>query len=252
MIILFQAPAGWGTPNLSPFCVKLELWLRMMDIPYRVEKGDPRRAPVGKVPWIEDDGKPLHDSTLIIEHLERETGRSLDGWLDVGQRARGHALQRMFEEATYSVIGYSRWAEDAVFPEYIQVLFADMPALVRRFVPKMIRKRILASMHSGGLMRHDRAQIYRFAEQDLDCFAQQLGDRDYLFGDRPSSYDAVAFGFIGSFSLVPFDNPARRRVMETDNLRCYVERIRDRYFPELAEVANPAVQTAAQPVAPAS
>ena len=35
-IKLFQFPRMFGIPNLSPFCCKLETWLRITRVPYEV------------------------------------------------------------------------------------------------------------------------------------------------------------------------------------------------------------------------
>ena len=45
-IKLFQFPRMFGIPNLSPFCCKLETWLRIAGISYEiVETPDPRKGP---------------------------------------------------------------------------------------------------------------------------------------------------------------------------------------------------------------
>ena len=36
-VILHQPPAAWGLPNPSPFCAKLETYLRMAEIPFEPE-----------------------------------------------------------------------------------------------------------------------------------------------------------------------------------------------------------------------
>ena len=54
-IKLFQFPRMFAIPNLSPFCCKLETWLRIAGIPYEtVDTPDPRKGPKGKLPFIED------------------------------------------------------------------------------------------------------------------------------------------------------------------------------------------------------
>src|SRR5690348_4249172 len=68
-IKLFQFPRMFAIPNLSPFCCKLETWLRMARIPYEVTTADPRGAPKGKLPFIEEAGVRIADTSLIIEHL---------------------------------------------------------------------------------------------------------------------------------------------------------------------------------------
>lgn len=72
-IKLFVFPRMFAIPNLSPFCCKLETWLRVAKIPYVVvETGDPRTAPRRKLPYIEDEGVRIADSSLIVDHLSRK------------------------------------------------------------------------------------------------------------------------------------------------------------------------------------
>ena len=78
MITLFQPPAFWGIPNISPACMKLETWLRMTGIPYQIAPPDMSAAPKGKIPYIDDEGTLMGDSTLIIEHLSKKHNKDLD------------------------------------------------------------------------------------------------------------------------------------------------------------------------------
>jgi hypothetical protein len=64
-IKLFQFPRWFAIPNLSPFCCKLETWLRIAQIPYAViDTPDPRKGPKRKLPFIEDAGVRIADSSL--------------------------------------------------------------------------------------------------------------------------------------------------------------------------------------------
>src|SRR5215470_14397806 len=75
MIKLHQGQRWRNLPNLSPPCVKLETWLRMAAIPYESAPPDLAEAPKGKVPFIEDAGVKMGDSTLIVEYLKRTYGK---------------------------------------------------------------------------------------------------------------------------------------------------------------------------------
>ena len=70
MITLHQFSPNWGLPNASPFCMKLEIYLRMANLPHTVIYEDTLdKAPKKKMPYIEDEGKKIGDSNLIIDYL---------------------------------------------------------------------------------------------------------------------------------------------------------------------------------------
>jgi glutathione S-transferase len=74
-IKLFQFPRMFGIPNVSPFCCKLETWLRIARVPYEVvDTPDPRKGPKGKLPFIEDAGVRIADTSLIVDHLVKTRG----------------------------------------------------------------------------------------------------------------------------------------------------------------------------------
>ena len=70
-IVVYGSKPAWGTPDLSPFVIKLETWLRLAGLPYeRRDGGNPMQAPRGKIPYLEIDGERLGDSQVIIEELQ--------------------------------------------------------------------------------------------------------------------------------------------------------------------------------------
>ena len=84
MIRLYQYAPALGLPNASPFCMKLETYLRMAQLPFvapQISLRDIGRAPKGKLPYVRDGTTVLADSTLIIDHLKATYGDPLDAWL---------------------------------------------------------------------------------------------------------------------------------------------------------------------------
>ena len=67
MIELFQFGPAFNLPSPSPFCIKLELLLKMAGIPYTNRyDADVRKAPEAKLPHIAIDGNgTIADSELI-------------------------------------------------------------------------------------------------------------------------------------------------------------------------------------------
>ena len=60
-INLHQSPAAFGISNPSPFCMKVETYLRMIGEPFEIKSADPRKAPKGKLPFIKDGGIVVSD-----------------------------------------------------------------------------------------------------------------------------------------------------------------------------------------------
>ena len=68
-------------PDASPFVHKLENHLRLAGLAYDKRPGDARKAPRGKLPYIEDEGVLVADTSFIIEHLKQRHGDRLDAAL---------------------------------------------------------------------------------------------------------------------------------------------------------------------------
>lgn len=109
MITLHQFRPAFGLPNGSPFCMKVETWLRMAGLEYQTRAcDDPRKNPKGKAPVItDDDGTVIADSEFIITHLNRKHAPGLDDHLTEQDLAHAHAFRRMLEEGrmTHPAIG---------------------------------------------------------------------------------------------------------------------------------------------------
>ena len=230
---LFQPARAFGLPNPSAFCVKLETYLRMTGTPYDPALGDPREAPKGKVPWIDDDGHVLGDSTFIIDYLKKKHGDPLDGELTPRQQAIGHAVQVMLEESLYYISSYTKWVEDDGFAIYSAELFAGMPAEQLEYIPAMVRKRVIEKLSAQGIGRHASQEVYELGIRDLLAFSELLGDGPFLFGEQPTSFDACAFGVIGNIKDGPFAGPVRDTANSTQNIAQYIDRIRGQYFSDV-------------------
>ena len=231
MIKLYQFKPAWGLPNTSPFCWKVENYLRMAELPYQAKIGNPRSAPKQKLPTIDDDGTIVCDSSAIIEHLKKKHGDKLDAKLDAEQRAHAHLIRRLFEESLYWPMIYARWMEDAGFAMVRdEVLKPVLPAGLKTLVPPIVRRQLRAALHAQGTGRHTPAEIYQLAGADLAAIADVLGDRSYMLGQEPTSVDATAYAFLGAMLWLPPASALTRHIQAHPNLVAYAERMRERYW----------------------
>lgn len=64
MLTLYGGGPMFGLPDGSPFVTKVHVLLKMAGVPYRFEKANFRKAPKGKIPYIEDGGPLLGDFSI--------------------------------------------------------------------------------------------------------------------------------------------------------------------------------------------
>lgn len=233
MITLHQFPPAFGLPNASPFCLKLELYLRMAGLPYRNRYTlDLHRAPKGKLPWIDDDGIAVADSGLVIDYLKQKFGDPLDGNLMPLQRARALAITRLLEEHLYWALVYDRWMADAGWAMTRPAFFGTMPWPLRVIVPWVARRGIRAELRGQGMGRHTPEQIHVLGVADVGALAALLGDQPYFLGEQVTSVDATAAAFLANILMVSLETPIKAAAAAHPNLAAYCQRMTRQYFPE--------------------
>jgi len=230
---LFQFPRMLGVPNLSPFCCKLETWLRIAGIPYELEiVTDPRKGPRGKLPFIEDEGVRIADSTIIVDHLKRSRGVDPDAGLSPSQRAIALLVQRTLEEHYAFVLAYTHLVREEG-QRHTQARFDAVPAIVRPLVSRIVQGKVEKILWFQGLTRNSHEEIVEAALRDWRAVLAMMGDGPFYFGAMPSSVDAVVFGALASSILTPIETPIRDYLRSQPGVVDYAERMRARFFPEL-------------------
>ena len=231
MIKLFQFAPAFGLPNASPFCMKLETYLRMAALPFElVNSGDVMKAPKGKLPYIDDGGTIVADTTFIIDYLKRRYGDPLDAALSPTERAVATAFQRLIEENLYWALVHVRWAEDAGWAKTREAFFGAMPVPLRWFVPALARRGLRAEMRGHGMGRHSAAEIHAIGCRDVTAIADFLADKPFMLGEQPTSLDATAHAFLANLLWAPVDSPILRHAQSRPTLEAYCRRMKQRYF----------------------
>ncbi|MCA9691311.1 MAG: glutathione S-transferase family protein [Nannocystaceae bacterium] len=233
MIELFQIPPSFGVPSASPFCLRVEAYMRLAGVEFKNHTdADPRKSPKGKVPWIVDDGEAIGDSSFILEHLATRHGADLDAALTPEQRAISHAVSRMLCENFYWVGVHSRWAYEPNWAQFKAGFVKLLPPVIGPLVLPLIRGNVKKQLHGHGLGRHTDDEIARIGRRDLDALEVLLGDRETFFGGAPTSIDATAYAFLACMLIPPFDTPTRRHLQGKPTLVAFVRRMQERLFPD--------------------
>jgi glutathione S-transferase len=231
MIKLYQFVPAFGLPNASPFCMKVENYLRMAGLAYECPRGASHfKAPKGKLPYIEDNGKFIADSSFIIDYLKQTRGDKLDAALTAAQAATARAYQKLLEEDLYWALLYTRWIDAAGFALAREAFFARLAPPLRWVVPHLARRGLRRQLHAQGMGRHSREEIMQIGCRDIAALAAFLGSKPYFLGEQPTSLDASAYAFLANIVQVPLDSPIKQEALGHANLVAYGERMKTRYY----------------------
>ena len=238
MIILYGCGPGFGLPEISPYVTKSEVQLKMAGLAYRLVGG--RRvdaSPKGQLPFIDDGGELIADSTFIRLHQEQRYGVDLDFSLTVVERAQAWAIERMIENHLGWCMVHARWLLKDNFDKGPGHFFDHASPGVR----EAVRQQVNANVKAVGVGRHSDDEIADLGEKSLDALSQILGTKRFLMGDQPVAVDAVAFAMLAAILTPFFDSPLRRRAERFANLVAYQGRLMRRYYPDFGREDDRAV-----------
>ncbi|CAH1268860.1 FAXC [Branchiostoma lanceolatum] len=220
---------------MTPFGMKLETYLRMADIPYEPVYGW-SMGPKGKIPWIEYNGEAMGDSGLIIEFLNKEKGVDLNQSLSDADKAVSRAFTKMGEENTYWGGARYRWIDN--FDTVHEVLEVSWIVKILGLL-RPVRSTIRENMWAHGIGRHSRDEIEGIVEKDIKAVSTFLGTKPYLMGDEPTEADAALFGqLVEACFAFPGSYMERLVTVDCPNLQAYVNRMKNRYWPDWDELTN--------------
>lgn len=240
-VTLYKFGPLMGLPDPSPFCFKLETYLRMAGIDYTVSPDRKKKAPTGKRPFVVDeDGKLMADSGLIIDQLESRHGHPVDGKLTLSERGESLAFQRLMDEHLYWVMVYGRWLDpEGVrhFTPYLKQLLG-VPGPMFGLI-KPLAQRIVGKQLSGhGMGRHAPETMWSLAIADIGALAHWLGQREWGFGGQPTVFDATLSAYVGELIMQPWDNPVVNETRKHRNLVSHFKRMMALHYPELTDLQS--------------
>jgi glutathione S-transferase len=249
MITLYGYGPAFGLPDSSPFVTKAEMLLKLAGLAYRKQKGTPQRTPKGKLPYLEDDGKIVADSSLIRWHIEEKYGIDFDHSLSARQRGVAWALEKLIEDKLYWAMMQWLWLDDRRFRRVAGFYFGTLPFPLRPLVEGLVRSRVRKDLHAQGMGRYTPAERQRIVAKTLASVAAILGDQPFLMGAEPCGADAAVYPFIATLLCAEFADPAQDAIaQEHPNLVRYVRRMEARYFPPAGAADGRVRVMARQPV----
>lgn len=236
MITLYGFGSYLGMPDGSPYVMKGEILLRMAGLSYTkvVATGGPDQGPKGKLPYIDDAGAVVADTSFIRAHIERKYGFDFDRVLDKTERAEAWAIERMIEDHLYWCCLHMRWGIDENFEKGPAHFFDRAPEAIRDKIRTGARAKVLGYLQAQGIGRHTPEQITDLGIRTLESLSALLGKRQWLMGDQPCGTDAAMTGMLATLLNPSLDSALRQIGLAQGNLAAYIDRAVPHFFPEFA------------------
>merc|ERR1711874_59581 len=238
MVYLFQFTRSPQIPSISPFCLKLESWLKLHGIKYQnIDHKCKFRSRKGMLPFIELNGDEVADSNMIIETLAKKFDKEMPAQLSQDQKNVQHAMIAMVENHLHWTIVHWRSKDvDNTLKGYqlnLQTAIGSKaPASLLNFYFKYtFCRKGLKKVKAHGLGVHTPEEIEQFGKKDLQALSEMLGDKEFFFGDEPAMLDLVVYSHVAQLVMIEKDYPCSLRdYLEADckNLVGLVNRMKDR------------------------
>ena len=229
---VFHLPGAWGLPTVSPFCLKLDAWLRMTGIQHESRTvATPFAGPKSKAPWIQIDGTKLGDSTFIIAYLTERFGIDPDEELTAEQRGMAVAIQRLIDENLYWTMVHDRWVHEGNWRTFRDVVLGGLPLPQRRLLGPIARRGVKKQLSGHGMGCHSAEEVAMIGQRDVAALAAILGPKPWFFGGQPTSTDAVVYAPLINLWHPPLESAVNRAIGEQPNLVGFLDRFKARFYP---------------------
>ncbi|KAL1244208.1 Endonuclease III-like protein [Trichinella spiralis] len=249
MVYLFQPPRSTYIPNISPFSLKLETWLRMNEIPYESIAVDmTNTSKKGQLPFVELNGKEIADSNFIIDELSVHFKKEDCEDKTALEKATLRAFESLIEDSL-------SWVVVVIRSNHCDVLFNDnsfirlLPAAfrpIRAIAAKIFSNKLKTKAFHQGIGRHSLTEVTTIGQNLVKAISVFLGDKTYLSGEKPTKLDAVAFGHLGQLWYTPVESDLKKFIeSECANIVQYLERMKTSFWPDWAQLCvNQSVKVA--------
>ncbi|CAG5007155.1 unnamed protein product [Parnassius apollo] len=248
VVYLYQFSRTPLIPSTSPYCLKVETWLRLAGIKYQnVDHKAKFRSKKGQLPFVELNGEQIADSTFIIKMLSENYNKDLDAALTPEQRMVTHAMVSMIENhLSWVTMWWRAKYPDSVLKGYQvnlqNALNTRLPNSILNLCYKLTSGRKgMKKAKAHGIGVHTQEEIIEFGKNDLRVLSDLLADKPYFFGDEPTLLDVVAFANIAQLHFIDKEvpHPLRDALNESfPNLVGLVTRVKERAFADWDDICR--------------
>ncbi|KPJ09246.1 Uncharacterized protein C6orf168 [Papilio machaon] len=260
VVYLYQFTRTPVLPSTSPYCLKVETWIRLAGIKYQNGIPDKNLASGFSATChlkdinMDSDDKSNDSGVNIGRGCTWQARRGEAGYsavsaagLTAEQRGISHAMVSMIENHFSWVVLWWR----AKYPESMikgyqvnlrNALNTRLPNPILNICFKFTAARKgMKKAKAHGIGLHTEEEIVEFGKSDLNVLSELLADKPYFFGDEPTLLDVVAFANLAQLHFIDKEvqHPLRDTMQESyPNLVGLVTRVKERAFPDWDDICR--------------
>ncbi|CAH1794049.1 unnamed protein product [Owenia fusiformis] len=236
-------------PNVSPFSLALETFMRLAKIQYEVEFANKltENKETGQLPFAIVNGVQVNDSQKIMSYLSELFDVDLDSELSPVEKVISHAFQKMMNEFTVLTYIYWRYVDhpemflttDIMDTPELFGISPDDPEKTQNMIDAA-RKYMHGKTHSQGVGRKPKEEIYKMGIDDLRGLSVYLGEKRFMFGDKASMVDCVLFSHLCQIVYIPLPTMPHKIMVENEckNLVAFCDRMKTLAWPDWDKLTN--------------
>lgn len=232
VVYFYQLAGTESTSSCSPFCIKVEAYLRLHNIKFERIDTVFYRGVNGLLPFIELNGKQYADSQFAIfkvaEHFNIKDYESEE------KAAIGRVIDRACDVHTFNCLANFKLGAG---PHMFRAMFSTSSDLFCTLCKPFIKMYYVngASARIGTTMGPLTNEQYKvLLHRDMHAIQTILGNKPYLLGDKPTLADCTAFSQFGGLHYLAPGHPTYindiLRSSEFSKLHEFLERFKKDVF----------------------
>ncbi|VDL79700.1 unnamed protein product [Nippostrongylus brasiliensis] len=207
-------PADFGLPSIDVKCLQFLACSKMCASPVSVvHTASPWNSPTGK---FVDVLKKSGQEVVIDAELTPSESSQID------------AFDCFLQEHVYPAVMHTFWADDLNYNTVTHYWFSSRLSFpYNLYYMERRRKRILRLLSEKNV-----STIMKDGLQALNLLSSKLGDNKFFCGNKPSSLDALVYGYLAPLLRLPLPNDRLQlHLRACPNLVRFVELVTSIYFP---------------------
>ncbi|XP_032686554.1 metaxin-1 isoform X3 [Odontomachus brunneus] len=225
----------WGLPSINIECLQVLAYAKFNGVPLKVNlTSNPFKTPNGRLPLLRAGINTLDTVKDILPFFKAK--HNSDCILTDNQYADVMAYDALLKEKLNPALQYIWWIDKKNLDELVRPWYCKaLPFPLNFYYPSKFERQAQSLIQSLYPMEDNiniiENEVYVEAQKCLTLLSTRLGDRDFFYGQQPSTVDAIIYSYLAPLLKAPLPNPSLQNHLKAcTNLVKYVSRISQRYF----------------------